>query len=68
MRFEGVLKIIQASQTEALVQVLDERLARYLAQLLDDNLGAAQPPRQSISIVEPRKLTRANAAPRSRSK
>ncbi|HUA35646.1 MAG TPA: hypothetical protein VMA09_18695 [Candidatus Binataceae bacterium] len=52
-RLEGVLKIIQASQTDALVQVLDERLARYLAQLLDDNLGAAQPPRQPISIVEP---------------
>ena len=38
-RLEGVLKIIQASQTDALVRVLDERLARYLAQLLDDNLG-----------------------------
>ena len=56
-RLEGVLKIIQASQTEALVQVLDERLARYLAQLLDDNLGASQPVRQPMSIAEPRKLT-----------
>jgi hypothetical protein len=52
-RLEGVLKIIQASQTDALVRVLDERLARYLAQLLDDNSGkvaSAQP--NPVTLVE----------------
>ena len=38
-RLEGFLKITQASQTDALVRVLDEKLARYLAQVLDDNLA-----------------------------
>jgi hypothetical protein len=38
-RLEGFLKIIQAAQTEALVRVLDDRLARYLARLLDENLA-----------------------------
>jgi len=37
-RLEGFLKITQAAQTEALVRVLDEKLARYLAQVLDDSL------------------------------
>ncbi len=37
-RLEGFLKITQAAQTDALVRVLDEKLARYLAQVLDDNL------------------------------
>ena len=37
-RLEGFLKITQAAQTDALVRVLDENLARYLAQVLDDNL------------------------------
>jgi len=37
-RFEGFLRITQASQTDALVRVLDEKLAHYLAQVLDDNL------------------------------
>jgi hypothetical protein len=37
-RLEGFLKITQATQTDALVRVLDEKLARYLAQVLDDNL------------------------------
>jgi hypothetical protein len=41
-RLEGFLKITQAAQTDALVRVLDERLARYLARLLDENLGAAR--------------------------
>jgi hypothetical protein len=81
-RLEGVLKIIQASQTDALVRVLDERLARYLAQLLDENLGAAlaaaRPPMQlvdaSLQLVDasrkpdPRKLTRGSGASRSRAK
>ncbi len=38
-RLEGFLKIIQAAQTDALVRVLDEKLARYLARLLDDGAG-----------------------------
>ena len=38
-RLEGFLKITQASQTDALVRVLDEKLARYLAEVLDDNLA-----------------------------
>jgi hypothetical protein len=38
-RLEGFLKIIQAAQTEALVRVLDDRLAHYLARLLDENLA-----------------------------
>ena len=37
-RLEGFLKITQASQTDALVRVLDDKLASYLAQVLDDNL------------------------------
>jgi hypothetical protein len=40
-RLDGFLKITQAAQTDALVRVLDERLARYLAQLLDEKLGGA---------------------------
>ena len=40
-RLEGFLKIIQAAQTDALVRVLDDKLARYLARLLDENLGSA---------------------------
>jgi hypothetical protein len=35
-RLEGFLKIIQAAQTEALVQVLDDDLASYLSDLLDE--------------------------------
>ncbi len=38
-RLEGFLKIIQAAQTDALVRVLDEKLARYLARLIDDAAG-----------------------------
>ncbi|MGC2492304.1 hypothetical protein, partial [Candidatus Binatus sp.] len=33
-RLEGFLKITQAAQTDALVRVLDDKLARYLAQVL----------------------------------
>jgi len=35
-RLEGFLKITQAAQTDALVRVLDEKLARYLAQVLEE--------------------------------
>lgn len=37
-RLDGLLKIIQAAQTDALARVLDDKLARYLARLLDENL------------------------------
>lgn len=40
-RLEGFLKITQAAQTDALVRLLDDKLARYLARLLDENLGSA---------------------------
>jgi hypothetical protein len=40
-RLEGFLKITQAAQAEALVRVLDDKLARYLARLLDDNVSVA---------------------------
>jgi hypothetical protein len=36
-RLEGFLKIIQAAQTDALIGVLDDQLADYLARLLDEN-------------------------------
>jgi hypothetical protein len=35
-RLEGFLKITQAAQTDALVRVLDENLARYLSQVLEE--------------------------------
>ena len=41
-RLEGLLKIIQAAQTEALIRVLDDKLTRYLTRLLDENIAAAQ--------------------------
>jgi hypothetical protein len=37
-RLEGFLKITEAAQTDALVRVLDDKLASYLGQVLDDNL------------------------------
>ncbi len=36
-RLEGFLKIVQAAQTDSLVRILDDDLARYLAQLLSEN-------------------------------
>jgi hypothetical protein len=41
-RLEGFLKITQAAQTDALVRVLDEKLARYLAQVLDENAAGKE--------------------------
>ncbi len=38
-RLEGFLKITQAAQTDALVRVLDNNLARYLAQVLEEERG-----------------------------
>jgi hypothetical protein len=51
-RLEGFLKITQASQTDALVRVLDEKLARYLAQVLDDNLEGLVGRRSDAQISE----------------
>ena len=39
-RLEGFLKIVQAAQTDSLVRILDDDLARYLAQLLSENPAA----------------------------
>jgi hypothetical protein len=63
-RLDGFLKITQAAQTDALTGVLDERLALYLARLLDENLGAvsSREPRGSL-----RRFDRALKAPRLRS-
>jgi hypothetical protein len=36
-RLEGFLKITQAAQTDALVRVLDDKLAHYLAQVLEED-------------------------------
>ncbi len=41
-RLEGFLKITQAAQTDALIRVLDDQLARYLARLLDENRNAGE--------------------------
>lgn len=41
-RLEGFLKITQAAQTEALIRILDDKLTRYLARLLDENVAAAR--------------------------
>lgn len=56
-RLDGFLKVIQAAQTDALVRVLDDRLARYLSRLLDENLGEAaaqcRPPAAASLAVAP---------------
>ena len=51
-RLDGFLKITQAAQTDALVRVLDEKLARYLAQVLDEGTAGkeAERPRRLKSI------------------
>lgn len=56
-RLEGFLKITQAAQTDALVRVLDEKLARYLAQVLNENENVAsseidRPRRAAIKAVK----------------
>lgn len=61
-RLEGLLKIIQAAQTDALVQVLDERLARYLARLLDEEATAARFDTPSPPAGAKRRVVRALAA------
>ena len=57
-RLEGFLKIIQAAQTDALVRVLDEKLARYLARLIDE--AASESDLEAASEVgSPRRMMRA---------
>jgi hypothetical protein len=41
-RLEGFLKITQAAQTEALIRLLDDKLTRYLARVLDENVAAVR--------------------------
>lgn len=62
-RLEGFLKIVQAAQTEALIRVLDDELARYLTMLLDENVNAGN----ADAIESPGHATRQTLrAPRSR--
>jgi hypothetical protein len=44
---DGFLKITQAAQTDALIRVLDDKLAQYLAHLLEDGLNVDGPNPQS---------------------
>lgn len=46
-RLDGFLKITQAAHTDALVRVLDDNPARYLARLLDE---AGE---EAASVIEP---------------
>jgi hypothetical protein len=48
-RLEGFLKITQAAQTDALIRLLDDKLARYLARLCDEVL--ADDPAQAQSVM-----------------
>jgi hypothetical protein len=50
-RLDGFLKITQAAQTDALVRVLDDNLARYLARLLDEVRNEAQ--REAPGVIPP---------------
>lgn len=53
-RLEGFLKITQAAQTDALVRVLDEKLARYLGEVLDENKAAAPLEPARVRRLRPR--------------
>jgi hypothetical protein len=57
-RLEGFLKITQAAQTDALIGVLDDQLARYLADLLDENRAADSAPR--ARVLQPLRDARAS--------
>jgi hypothetical protein len=59
-RLEGFLKIVQAAQTDALVRVLDDQLARYLASLLDESRAAADLYGRVADAVESPKTLRAS--------
>ena len=50
-RLDGFLKITQAAQTDALVRVLDDNLARYLERLLDEVQDAAQ--KEAPGVIQP---------------
>ncbi|HLW69762.1 MAG TPA: hypothetical protein VKS22_03980 [Candidatus Binataceae bacterium] len=63
-RLEGFLRITQAAQTEALISVLDDELAGYLARLLDENPAADSASR--VRVVQPLRVARADSrGPRS---
>jgi hypothetical protein len=51
-RLEGFLKIVQAAQTEALVRVLDDELALYLTNLLNENLAATDFGGEAAGVIE----------------
>ena len=51
-RLEGFLKITQAAQTDALVRVLDEKLARYLEQVLDESAAGKEVERPRRAMVK----------------
>ena len=51
-RLEGFLKIVQAAQTEALVRVLDDALALYLSNLLDENLADTDLGGEAAGVIE----------------
>ncbi|MGH8011146.1 MAG: hypothetical protein ACREQ4_01440 [Candidatus Binataceae bacterium] len=57
-RLEGFLKITQAAQTEALVRVLDDNLARYLGRLLDENVSAGRTGNGVVRRLGPSRLQR----------
>jgi hypothetical protein len=65
-RLDGFLKIIQAAQTDALARVLDDKLARYLARLLDENLGAGsgEDGPKALAFASPAKRSGLRAARR----
>ncbi|MGH7878331.1 MAG: hypothetical protein ACREQD_02425, partial [Candidatus Binataceae bacterium] len=58
-RLEGFLKITQAAQTDALVRVLDDPLARYLTRLLEENPAGEADPRSAV--VQPLRVARTRA-------
>jgi hypothetical protein len=62
-RLEGFLKITQAAQTDALIQVLDDKLARYLAQLLEETPAdeAENPPISPLRSVRSMRLSKRGA-------
>jgi len=66
-RLEGFLKIVQAAQTDALARVLDDNLTRYLAQLLEENIGELTARRAGViqPIADARKKARAAGQRRS---
>jgi hypothetical protein len=61
-RLEGFLKIAQAAQTEALVRVLDDKLTRYLSDLLDETGTSA--PGKVVKLQTARKARRRSKARR----